>query len=452
MNKKWIGFGAILIGMSASTLMQTLVATSMPVIVRDIGGMHLYSWVFGGYMLASTITIPLFARLADLMGRRILYVTGLCVFLAGSILIGTAQSMNLFVSYRVLQGIGAGAVAPAALASIGDLFVDEERGKILGIIGAVQVLANIIGPPLGGWVTDTYSWHWGFYLVLPIGAFAMFLAMHGLQNESQLMDLRTLQLDWFGAFIVGAGLCLGLIGFQIVSAGNLLLGLAASLVGIAFLRFAAHWEQKQQDPAIPIRLLQVPSMWKPVVGTMLLGLATNSAVAYLPLYLQKIFFQTAAETGFALLPMLLMAGIASGAGGSLANRYPRQTQAVAWLLIIIGFTLLAIFRVEKNLVMVALIGTGLGLLFPVYLHSAQQTGGKTHLATASGLIQMARNMGGAMGIPLLGAWLVMGDQNTTAFVSIFASLVFIGILGFSLSLTATRPDIHSLPLAERELQ
>jgi predicted MFS family arabinose efflux permease len=259
-------------------------------------------------------------------------------------------------------------------------------------------------------------------------------------------------LDWFGAFLIGAGLCLGLIGFQIVSAGNFLVGLVAGLAGIALLAFATHWEQKQPDPAIPIRLLQYPSMWKPVVGTLLLGLATNSAVVYLPLYLQKIFFQTAAETGFALLPMLLMAGIASGAGGSLTNRYPRQTQAVAWLLIIIGFILLAIFRVENILVMVALIGTGLGLLFPIYLHSAQQTGGKTHLATASGLIQMARNMGGAMGIPLLGAWLVMGEQNTTAFASIFVSLVVIGILGLSLGLIPTRPDIHSLSLAEGKLQ
>ena len=316
MKTKWIGFSAILIGMSASALMQTLVATSLPVIVRDLGGLNLYSWVFGGYMLASTITIPLFARLADIFGRRLLYVLGLSVFLLGSALIGTAQNMYQLIGYRLLQGIGAGAVAPAALASIGDLFDDHERGKMFGIIGAVQVFANLIGPPLGGWITDTYSWRWGFFLVLPIGALAAFLAMNGLQNKSQALGWKTLRLDWLGALIIGLGLSLGLVGFQISGAGDILTGLIFCVAAVVLLGFSVRWEKKQTDPVIPITLLEVPSMWKPVLGTLLLGFATNGAIAYFPLYLQKIFSQTATETGFALLPMLLMAGVASGVGGS----------------------------------------------------------------------------------------------------------------------------------------
>jgi EmrB/QacA subfamily drug resistance transporter len=452
MKTKWIGFSAILIGMSASALMQTLVATSLPVIVRDLGGLHLYSWVFGGYMLASTITIPLFARLADIFGRRLLYVLGLSVFLLGSALIGTAQNMYQLVGYRLLQGIGAGAVAPAALASIGDLFDDKERGKMFGIIGAVQVFANLIGPPLGGWITDTYSWRWGFFLVLPIGALAAFLAMNGLQNKAQAVDWKTLRLDWLGAFVIGLGLSLGLAGFQISGAGDVLKGLIFCVAAIALLGFSVRWEKKQADPVIPMTLLGIPSMWKPVFGALFLGLATNGAIAYFPLYLQKIFSQTATETGFALLPMLLMAGVASGVGGSLANRYPRQTQVAAWVLVIIGFILLAIFRAENIMLMTALIGAGLGLLFPVYLHAAQKTGGEAQLATASGLIQMARNMGGAMGIPLLGAWLVMGETNIMAFVAIFVSLAIVGVFGFSLGLTDVHPFPDPLPLSRGELQ
>ena len=445
MKQKWIGFSAILVGMSASALMQTLVATSMPVITRDLGGMHLYSWVFGGYMLASTITIPLFARLADIFGRRILYVSGLSVFLAGSALIGTASSMGLLVGYRILQGIGAGAVAPAALASIGDLFGDNERGKMFGIIGAVQVLANLIGPPLGGWITDTYSWRLGFFLVLPIGILAAFLAASGLQDKSQKIEWNNLRLDWLGALAIGLGLCSGLVGFQVVGAGSLLTGLAAILAATLLLAFSVNWENKQTDPVIPIPMLKVPSMWKPVLGTLLLGLATNGAIAYFPLYLQKIFSKTATGTGFALLPMLLMAGIASGAGGSLASRYPRQTQAAAWVSVVLGFSLLVVFQSENILIMAALIGAGLGLLLPVYLHLAQQAGGKAHLATASGLVQMARNMGGAMGIPLLGAWLGIGETNIAAFVSIFVSLSVIGVLGLSLGLISQKenPGIES---------
>jgi multidrug resistance protein len=437
MNKKWVGFCAILIGMSASALMQTLVATSMPIITRELGGMNLYSWVFGAYMLASTITIPLFARLADIFGRRTLYVSGLSIFLAGSALIGTAQTMDVLVGYRILQGIGAGAVAPAALASIGDLFNDNERGRMFGIIGAVQVLANLIGPPLGGWVTDTFSWRWGFYLVLPIAALAIVLAWFGLENKSLTTNWRTLRLDWQGALLIGFGLCLGLLGFQALGAGSIVPGAIACALAILLLGFAARWEQKQPDPVIPISMLKVPSMWQPVLGTLLLGLATNGAIAYFPLYLQKIHAQTATATGLALLPMLLMAGVASGVGGSLASRYPRQTQLTAWFLVMLGFSLLAIFHAENIMLMAALIGSGLGLLLPVYLRSAQQAGGQVFLATASGLVQMARNMGGAMGIPLLGAWLALGEKNIAAFIAIFVSLASIGILGFALALVSS---------------
>ena len=432
MKQKWLGLSAILIGMSTSALMQTMIATSMPSIARDLGGMNWYSWVFGGYMLASTITIPLFARLADLYGRRILYVAGMAIFLIGSTLIGFAPSMEWLVACRVLQGIGAGTLAPAALASIGDLFDEKERGKMFGIIGAVQVLANLIGPPLGGWVTDTYSWRWGFFLIVPIGMIASGLASRGLSNQAQIANRKNLALDWQGALIIGLGLCAGLLGLQTL-AENIFIGVLLCIGAIVLLSFAVTWEKRQTDPVIPIPLLQIPAMWQPVLGTLFLGVVTNSAVAYVPLYLQKIFSQSATQTGLALIPILLMAGIGSGVGGSLANRYPRPTQICAWLSVVVGFLLLAIFHPENILGMAILIGAGLGLLLPVYLQLAQHAGGETHLATASGLIQMARNLGGAMGIPLLGAWLTLGE-NLTPFITIYVSLAFIGILGLALGL------------------
>ena len=181
-----------------------------------------------------------------------------------------------------------------------------------------------------------------------------------------------------------------------------------------------------------------------MAGTLLLGMATNGAIAYFPLYLQKIHAQTATATGLALLPMLLMAGIASGAGGSLASRYSRQTQSAAWILIVLGFSLLAVFHTANIVLVAALIGAGLGLLLPVYLHAAQQAGGEVYLATASGLVQMARNLGGALGIPLLGAWLALGETNIVAFIAMFASLAFIGALGFSLGFVSPKPT-HNTP-------
>lgn len=431
MKREWLGLSAILFGMSASAIMQTLVATSMPAITRELGGMELYAWVFSAYMLASTIAIPLFAQLSDIFGRRMFYIGGMLVFLLGSALIGGAPSMGWLVAFRALQGIGASAIAPAALASIGDLFAESERGKIFGVIGAAQVFANLIGPPLGGWVTDIYSWRMGFYLVIPLGLIALALAAFGLRDKMQA-NVASLQLDWLGALVIGLGLCAGLLSFQFFGANNIAGGIAAVCAALALLTFAARWENSQPNPVIPMPMLNLPSMWKPILGTLLLGLATNSAVVYFPLYLQNIFSQTATQTGFALLPILLMAGIASGAGGTLASRFPRQTQTAAWALVIVGFSLLTIFHAQNILFMAALIGAGLGLLLPVFLHLAQRTGGAEYLATASGLVQMARNMGGAMGIPLLGAWLALGETNLSAFIAIFASLAGVGALGLML--------------------
>lgn len=431
MNRKWLGLSAILFGMSASAIMQTLVATSMPAITRELGGMELYAWVFSAYMLASTIAIPLFAQLSDTFGRRMFYIGGMLIFLLGSALIGASASMGWLVAFRALQGIGASAVAPAALASIGDLFTETERGKMFGVIGAVQVLANLIGPPLGGWVTDAYSWRLGFYLVIPLGLIALALAAFGLRDKRQTNAIR-LQLDWLGALAIGFGLCAGLLSFQFFGAKHVTGGAIVACLSLALLFFAARWENKQPNPVIPMSMLNLPSVWKPVLGTLLLGLATNSAVVYFPLYLQNIFSQNATQTGFALLPILLMAGIASGAGGTLASRFPRQTQTAAWSLVLVGFSLLTIFHPQNILFMAALIGAGLGLLPPVFLHLAQSAGGAEHLATASGLIQMARNLGGAMGIPLLGAWLALGETNLSAFIAIFASLATVGALGLLL--------------------
>ncbi len=431
MKQKWLGLAAILIGMSASALMQTMIAATMPTITADIGGLSLYSWVFSGYMLASTVTIPLFGRLADLFGRRILYVTGLLVFLLGAALVGAAQRMDLLVAYRIVQGIGAGAVAPAALAAIGDLFGDKERGKVFGFIGAAQVIANLIGPPLGGWIADAYSWRLNFWLVLPVGGLAALLALVSLPNQrwqpapavaAQPAGRRRQALesapDERPAEVLAA---------EIPSAPNSCSGsrpLRRTLAAFSAPRLAA------------------PAFWQPAAGAFLLGLATASAVAYFPLYLQQLFAFTAAATGLALLPMLLMAGVASAAGGWLTARAPRPTQAAAWALIASGFCLLALLRPQNIGPLAALIGAGMGLLLPVYLHTAQEAGGEAFRATASGLIQMARNLGGALGIPLLGVWLAGGEPKP-AFSALFASLALVGVCG--LILGAVAPGARSAP-------
>ncbi|HBV88652.1 MAG TPA: hypothetical protein DEF42_18890 [Desulfosporosinus sp.] len=201
-----MAFIGILLGMSASIMMQTILATVLPQVVGELGGAQLYSWVFSGYMVTSTVTIPIFAKLADLYGRKRFYLGGMLVFLIGSALSGTADSMTELVIYRAFQGLGAGAIAPAAIAIISDLFPIEQRGKMLGILAVVQILANLMGPLLGGYITDNFGWQWSFFAVLPVGILASIFVERGLSEllkPSSASDFA--KIDWAGGLLLGIG-------------------------------------------------------------------------------------------------------------------------------------------------------------------------------------------------------------------------------------------------------
>jgi EmrB/QacA subfamily drug resistance transporter len=441
MKRPWLGFAGILLGMSTSVLMQTLVATAMPTIADELGGLSLYSWVFGAYMLASTVTIPLFAKLADLLGRRSLYLAGLFTFLAGSALAGTAASMPQLVLFRVLQGIGAGAVAPAALAAVGDLFSESGRGRVFGLIGAVQVLATLVGPVAGGWITDVYGWRWGFFFVLPLGGLAALAAALGLSAGATATGpdnahwLR--QLDWQGAGLLGGALCAALLGLQAVAqgGGGYLAGAATlALAGLLF-RVALRWEQNHADPTLPLALLRQSGLGRATLGTLLLGAASYGAIAYVPLYVQGTEGGTATAAGMALLPMMAAAGAGSGLGGWLGGRWPRPAALLAWCLVgaaCLSLALLPAAATTAVRLAFVLIGLGVGLLLPVFLEAAQRAAGANQRAAAAGAIQLARNVGGAAGVTLLGIWLSSGLPFDVALPAIFACLGLVAAGGLLL--------------------
>ena len=442
MNRRRTGFAGLLVGMSASVLMQTLIATSLPVIASELGGMSLYSWVFGAYMLASTVTIPLFGKMADRMGRRTMYLAGLSVFLIGSALAGLSGSMAHLVGFRVVQGIGAGALAPAALASVGDLFENEtERGKVFGIFGAVQVLANLIGPALGGWVTDHLGWRYAFYVVIPVGAVAAVLAGLGLPSQRQ-QERPSGALDWQGAGLLGIALCAVLLGLQAIGRGSAAAwqGALATLFGAVVFAAAIRWERRHADPALPIALLTQPTLGHAAIGTLLLGAATHSVVAFIPLFTQGTRGATATGAGAVLVPMMLAAGMGSAISGRLMARR-RVVMTAAWLGLSAGFAWLSLLRAGAGAAMAiapgVLIGLGMGLLLPIFLEMAQKAAGIAHRATASGMIQLARNLGGALGVPLLGIWLSDEQSLGRSLTIIFGSLAGISVVALVLAQSAS---------------
>ncbi len=201
---------AVMLGLFLSALDQTVVGTALPTIVTDLGGNNLYVWVVTSYLLTSTITVPIYGKLSDLFGRKLLLVIGIGLFLVGSALSGLSQNMGELIFFRGLQGLGAGALFPIALAVIGDLFTPRERGKYQGFFGAVFGLAFLVGPFLGGWITDNISWHWVFYVNLPIGLIALAVIIVNLPNHKR--EGATPSIDYWGALIFTAAVVPILIG------------------------------------------------------------------------------------------------------------------------------------------------------------------------------------------------------------------------------------------------
>ena len=429
MNRKWIGFIAILVGMSAAVLEKSIVATALPTISTEFDNITLYSWVFGAYMLASTTTIPLFGKLADLKGRRLLYLGGMALFLIGSALAATAVSMPQLILYRVIQGAGAGAIAPAALASIGDLFPSETRGRAFGVIGAVSIFANVAGPLFGGWVTDNWGWRWGFALILPIGALAALLAAIGLPAH-KTVDEQNGRLDWQGALLFGVALSGILIGLQAMGTSGLGWGTAVFIGAILVFIIGISWEKQHPDPVLPLVLLRQPIIKTALATALFLGVITHGAIAYIPLFMRETYGATATQAGIALLPMMAASGIATIIGGWAASRWARQVNVIAWLLAGMGAVLLALNISTITLYFAAaLIGVGMGLLLPVLLHVTLDAAGETNRAAISGAVQLARNLGGAAGVPLLGIWLIDSAEISTDMVAIFASLAVVAVAG-----------------------
>jgi len=201
--------------MIASVLMQTIIATVLPIVTNDLGQKEFYGWIFSSYMIASTITIPLFSALSDMYGRKRFYLWGLLLFLFGTGLSGFSQTMAQLVVFRMIQGIGAGAVAPSAIAMISELYAPEKRVKMLGLLSAIQVFANILGPLLGGIITDLYNWRLTFFVNLPVGLIAFLLIKYNYFDKQNNEQKNLKSIDYIGSITLGISLILLILFFQL---------------------------------------------------------------------------------------------------------------------------------------------------------------------------------------------------------------------------------------------
>ena len=292
-------FIALMLGMFLAALDQTIVSTALPTIVGDLGGLDHLSWVVTSYLLASTVSTPLYGKLGDMYGRKPVFLTAILIFLAGSMLAGLSQSMGQLIGFRAVQGIGAGGLMVGAQAIIGDIVPPRERGRYMGLIGSVFGVASVAGPLLGGFLVDSFSWRWIFYVNLPIGAIAVGIVAFKLHLHTPQLKHR---IDYLGALILsGAVAALTLAatwgGTQYEWGSTMIIGLLVG--GVVLLGVFVWQERRAEEPIIPLSLFRSPVFNVASAMGFTIGMAMFGAIVYIPVFLQLVYGATPTSSGLA---------------------------------------------------------------------------------------------------------------------------------------------------------
>lgn len=399
----------VLGGSFLAAMEATIVATAMPTVVSQFGGLAHYSWVFSAYMLTSTVTTPVWGRIADVHGRRRPYLVALGLFLVGSMLCGVATSMTQLIAFRALQGIGAGGMLPLGMVIMGDMFSLEERARAQALFAGVWGISSIAGPLVGAVLTESASWRWIFFINLPFGVVAAFLVARFLV-DALLVDRG--DVDYVGAAVLMSAvtalmLALNQTGVRDASVSpsvvRLLYAAAVALGGvfIAMERRAAH-------PTLPLSLLTNRMVATTTASGTLLGIAIFGALAFVPLYVQAALGRTAREAGGVLTPLLLGWVAMSIVTGRLLPRVGFRPFILAGLTCVsVGFLGLASVSPANPMwtlhVYLGLMGIGMGMTMLSLLLAVQASVSRDQLGVATSLAQFTRSIGGAVGVAVMGA-------------------------------------------------
>ena len=398
--------GAVLLGLFLSALDQTIVGPVLPHIVDDLHGNDYYTWVVTAYLLTSTVTVPIYGKLSDLFGRKPLLMAGIGLFLVGSALSGLSQEMWQLIAFRSIQGLGAGALFPISLAVIGDLFTPRERGKYQGLFGAVFGVAFLVGPGLGGVLTDTFSWHWIFYVNIPIGLIALVVIGRLLPTVRRPDAVNA--IDWAGVFTFAAGIVPILIALTNAENGDWgSPGVwALGLVGVVFLVIFVWVEHRAKEPMIPLHLFRIRTFSVSMVATFLAMFAFFGAVIFLPLWFQVVKGTSATASGYNLLPFLFGLIFSSVASGQIVSRTGRYK----WLLVgglsiaALGIGLMTNLRADTSDPMLwswmFITGLGIGPTMAVFTIIVQNAVPFEELGAATSDLTLFRQIGGTVGLTL----------------------------------------------------
>ena len=422
-RRRWAVTIGVMTGMFLAALEATVVGTAMPTVIASLGGLNRYSWVFSAYLITSTVTVPVWGKLSDLYGRRLLYQIGIAVFLIGSVLSGVSSSMEQLIIFRAIQGLGAGALVPLAMTIIGDIFTITERTKMQAYFGGVWGFSSVIGPFVGGFITDQLSWRWVFFINIPVGLAAAFIIGIALKEPKRT---ERPAIDYAGAIVLMAAITFLMLALveggtsfaTLLAPRNLLLLSGSVLLAAIFV-----WiEKRAADPIIPFQLFRNRTVSVSVIAGFLGGVAMFGAISFVPLFAQGALGSTATEAGSLLTPLMLSWVGMSIVGGRLLLRVGyRPTTVAGFILLTVGFIFLSLYGRETArfwlYLDLVLIGAGLGLTMLTLLIAIQQSVSRTQLGIATSLNQFSRSIGGAVGVAIMGTVLSAGlaaELNTFA--------------------------------------
>ena len=406
---------ALLLSLSMAAMEMTVVSTAMPTVVGDLGGIHLYSWVFTAYLLTSTVTMPLYGKLADLYGRKPVLLAGIAVFLAGSMASGLSQGIGALIAFRALQGLGAGAMQPITLTIVGDIYNLEERSRMQGVFGAVWGVAGLIGPLLGGVIVRYLSWRWVFFVNVPAGIAAAVLLVLALHEN---VAHRRHSLDWAGAGFLMLGLVALLAGTHGGRASAIGLPIAALLLVVFY-----AVERQAKEPVLPLELFRQPVIAVSTLLGALVGAGMIAMVTYVPLYVQGVLGASPTAAGSAITPMVIGWPIASAISGRVLPRVGFRPLIRGGLVVsALAAAALALFlrpgaSVHVPQAATALFGVGLGFANTSLLIAVQTSVEWRQRGIATASTMFARTIGGTLAVGALGGILaatLLGDASVPA--------------------------------------
>jgi EmrB/QacA subfamily drug resistance transporter len=400
--------GAILLAMFLSALDQTIVGTALPRIVSDLKGNDLYVWVVTIYLLTSTVTGPIYGKISDLLGRRPMMMLGIGLFLAGSVLSGISQEMWQLIAARGFQGLGAGAIFPISLAVIGDLFTPRERGKYQGLFGAVFGVSALIGPFLGGFLTDNVGWHWVFFVNVPVGLVALYIIWRLLPPIKHPENAGS--IDYLGSAVFAAAIVpilIGLTNKQTAEWTDPFVG-GLILLGVAFTALFIWVESRAAEPIVPLGLFKNRTFTVSVLGVFLAAFGFFGAIIFVPRWFQVVYGSSATESGYQMFPLLL--GLLSSSIGS--GFYISKTGKYKWLVVIamaimsVGLLLMTNLRAETDLptiwLWMIIAGVGLGPTMAAFTIVVQNAVPFSQLGVATSDLTFFRQVGGTVGLAIAG--------------------------------------------------